>query len=356
MRERDSWLGPCKKTSPSALAQNLVVRVDKLLVILDEAKELLGIVDRAHRLLQDELVILDGPAHLFVYEHGLQSLGSLCQPAGLVVPQTRLSGRKTTLHGGLVACRIVVVAADVANDPGIHIEDALGGTDHGAADRRRADHLTLHVLADHHLQRRSASDSEVAPPNVPPAQLLAHRLEAEDLGAPHLALQGSRVLAIPACLAEQLPLHALQALGLGGQPLWLEAAVDLVPYLGGCAQSQGAGAAPVHLVAHAVHQIQLPDALVEEAPLGGTLEVGRIVDDVVIPLVHHAAAVARSWSWLSSVQHSRLLVDNQLLVLVVNRRVEDEDLVVGLLVGSAEHHQLLGIGSLVHGRWVLGVE
>lgn len=58
------------------------------------------------------------------------------------------------------------------------------------------------------------------------------------------------------------------------------------------AQGCSCGGAPVHLVAHSVHQIQLADALAEEAALGGALEVGRIVQDVVIPLVDHTVAVA----------------------------------------------------------------
>jgi len=97
-------------------------------------------------------------------------------------------------------------------------------------------------------------------------------------------------------------------------------------------------------VTHAVHQIQLADALVEEAPLRGTVEVGRIVQHIMIPLVDHTVAIV-----LVSIEDPWLLIHNQLLVLVVNWRVEDEDLVLErlLLVGCAKHHQLLGIRGLI---------
>jgi len=128
---------------PSYLAQYLVVRVDELLVILDQAEELLGIVDGTHRLLEDELVVLDGPADLLVYEQGLQSLGPVGEATGLVVSQTGFSSRKAALHGGLMTGRIVVVAANVTDDPGIRIEYSIASTDYGIADGRRADHFAL---------------------------------------------------------------------------------------------------------------------------------------------------------------------------------------------------------------------
>jgi len=58
-----------------------------------------------------------------------------------VVPQTSFSGRKTALHGGLMTGRIVVVAANVTDDPGIRIEYSIASTDYGIADGRRADHF-----------------------------------------------------------------------------------------------------------------------------------------------------------------------------------------------------------------------
>lgn len=334
------------KKGPSDSRQDLVVRVDELLVILDKAEELLGIVDGSHRLLQNELVVLDGPSHLFVYEHGLQPLGPLSQATGLVVPETCFAGRQTALHDGLMASRVAVVATDVADDTGIHIEDSVGGADYRSACGRSADHFSCQVLTDHLLQGFAACDGQIAPADVLPANLLAHRFEAEDLGAPAFAFEWVGILAICPWIPEKLPLHPLQALLLRRQSLWEQATVHLVPHFAGCTQRHCTCSPPVHLVTHAVHQIQLADAFVEEAPLRGALEVGRVIEHVVISLVHHAVAVV-----LVSGEDAWFLVHDQLLVLVVNGRVKDEDLILQglLLVGSAEHHQLLGIRGLSHG-------
>jgi len=196
---------------PSYLAQYLVVRVDELLVVLDQAEEFLGIVDGTHRLLEDELVVLDGPADLLVYEQGLQSLGPVGQATGLVVPQTSFSGRKTALHGGLMTGRIVVIAAYVTDDPGIRIKYSIASTDYGIAGGRTTDHFALQVLPDHLLQGLPAGNGQVTPADVLPSNLLTHRLEAEDLSAPDSAFQGLRVLAICSGIPEELPLHPLEA-------------------------------------------------------------------------------------------------------------------------------------------------
>lgn len=139
-------------------------------MILDEAEQLLGIVDGSHRLLEDELVVLDGPSHLFVDEHGLQSLGPLSESAGLVVSQSGLSGRKAALHGGLMTGGVVVVVADVANYAGICVVDSIVGADHGIANGDRCgDHFASQMLADHLVEGVLAGDPQIAASDVPPA-------------------------------------------------------------------------------------------------------------------------------------------------------------------------------------------
>lgn len=299
----------------TAAAQDLFVRVDELLVILDQAKQLLGIVNGAHRLLQYELMVLASATHLLVQEHGLQALGPLRQLAGLTAAHALLPLVQSALDRGLKPCSILVVAADVADDCRVHVVDALGGVYDRLAYGRCAAHLTLHVLTDQLLEYDLPGRVQVAAAYVPPADLRAHRLEVEHLCAPDLATHAARRLALALRLPEQLPLDTLQAGISRTQALRLQAHVHLMPQLL-LSADQGVGR-PVELVYQPIDDVELPDALVEEAALGRTLIVGMIADYVMIPLIDHTIPTL-------ALQHTRTLIHNQLLIRVINGRIEDE--------------------------------
>lgn len=329
----------------TAAAQNLFVRVDELLVILDQAKQLLGIVNGTHRLLQYELMTLASATHLLVQKHGLQALGTLRQLAGLAAAHALLPLVQPALDRGLMPCSILVVAADVADDCRVHVVDALGGIDDRLAYGRCAGHLTLHVLTDQLLEYNLPGHRQVAASYVPPADLRAHRLEVEHLCAPHLATHAARRLALAPRLAEQLPLDTLEAGISPTQALRLQAHVHLMPQLL-LSADQRVGR-PVQLVHQPIDDVQLADALVKEAALGRALIVGMIADYVMIPLIDHTIPTL-------ALQHPRTLIHNQLLIRVVNGRIEDEQLIL-TTHRSAKHHQLCR-RLAVHGQQELRSE